>query len=57
MIGPYVSGPAVCRDYDPRAAEVARQVAQLLASNLPSVRAEHIGSTAVPGCAAKASWT
>jgi GrpB-like predicted nucleotidyltransferase (UPF0157 family) len=53
VIGPYVSRPAVCRDYDPRAAEVARRVAALVCEHLPQIRVEHVGSTAVPGCAGK----
>ena len=53
VIGPYASRPAVCRDYDPRAAAVARQVAALVSTHLPHVHAEHVGSTAVPGCAGK----
>jgi GrpB-like predicted nucleotidyltransferase (UPF0157 family) len=52
-IGPYVRRPAVCRDYDPRAADVARLVAALVHEHLPQIRAEHVGSTAVPGCAGK----
>jgi GrpB-like predicted nucleotidyltransferase (UPF0157 family) len=52
-IGPYEPCPAVCRDYDPRAADVARQMAALIRSHLPQVEVEHIGSTAVPGCAGK----
>jgi GrpB-like predicted nucleotidyltransferase (UPF0157 family) len=53
VIGPYVSRPAACREYDPRAAVVARQIAALIHSYLPQVHAEHVGSTAVPGCAGK----
>ena len=53
VIGPYVSRPAACRDYDPRAADVARLVAALVYEHLPQVRVEHVGSTAVPGCAGK----
>ena len=53
LIGPYVSRPAECREYDPRAAVVARQIAALIHSHLPQVHAEHVGSTAVPGCAGK----
>ena len=53
VIGPYASRPAVCRDYDPRAASVARQVVALVSTHLPQVHAEHVGSTAVPGCAGK----
>jgi GrpB-like predicted nucleotidyltransferase (UPF0157 family) len=39
--------------YDPRAPEVARRVARLITSLLPDTLVEHIGSTAVPGCAGK----
>jgi GrpB-like predicted nucleotidyltransferase (UPF0157 family) len=53
MIGPYESRPAVCRDYDPRAAVVADQIAACISSHLPRIRVEHIGSTSVPGCAGK----
>lgn len=52
-IGPYESRPAECREYDPRAAVVAGQIATLIASHLPHVQVEHVGSTAVPGCAGK----
>lgn len=51
VIGPYESRPAACRDYDPRAADVARLVTQLVRDAIPQVRVEHMGSTAVPGCA------
>ncbi|MGO9115556.1 MAG: GrpB family protein [Thermoguttaceae bacterium] len=50
VIGPYDELPAACQDPDPRAAEIARQVAGLIARHLPSLRAEHVGSTSVPGC-------
>jgi GrpB-like predicted nucleotidyltransferase (UPF0157 family) len=53
IIGPYAALPAVCRDYDPRAANVARQVAALVGEHLPRIRVEHVGSTSVPGCAGK----
>ena len=53
VIGPYASRSAECRDYDPRAAAVARQVAALISTRLPQVHAEHVGSTSVPGCAGK----
>ncbi len=49
----YKPGPAVCRDYDPRTVAVARLVAALVQENLPAVQVEHVGSTAVPGCAGK----
>jgi GrpB-like predicted nucleotidyltransferase (UPF0157 family) len=54
-IGPYEASTPACRDYDPRAANAARQVATLIQSRLPSVDVEHVGSTSVPGCAGK--WT
>jgi GrpB-like predicted nucleotidyltransferase (UPF0157 family) len=53
VIRPYESRPAICREYDPRAAAVARQVAALISDHLPHVCVEHVGSTAVPGCAGK----
>jgi GrpB-like predicted nucleotidyltransferase (UPF0157 family) len=53
IIGPYASRPAVCQDYDRRAADVARLVAALVSEHLPQVHAEHVGSTSVPGCAGK----
>jgi len=52
-IGPYFSRLAACRDYDTRAADVARLVAALVYEHLPHVRVEHVGSTSVPGCAGK----
>ncbi len=50
VIEPYGEPPVACRDFDPRAAEIARQVAGIISRYLPAVRAEHVGSTAVPGC-------
>ncbi len=52
-IGPYETRPAVCREYDPRAAAVARLVAAMIRDHSPGVEVEHVGSTAVPGCAGK----
>ena len=54
-IGPYPrpAPPATCEDYDPRAAEVAVRVMALVRERLPTISAEHIGSTSVPGCAGK----
>src|SRR4051812_19576823 len=45
--------PATCEDYNPRAPEVARRVVTLVGAQLPTLNVEHIGSTAVPGCAGK----
>src|SRR5262245_33121696 len=53
VIGPYERRPAACRDHDPRCAEVARRVAALVEPHLPGAVLEHVGSTAVPGCAGK----
>jgi GrpB-like predicted nucleotidyltransferase (UPF0157 family) len=53
VIAAYESRPAVCRDHDPRAAAVARLIAALISDHLPQVCVEHVGSTAVPGCAGK----
>jgi GrpB-like predicted nucleotidyltransferase (UPF0157 family) len=52
-IGPYEYRPAVCRDYDYRGPNVARQVAGMIREHLPHVQVEHVGSTSVPGCAGK----
>lgn len=53
QVGPYFSRPAACRDYDPRAVDVARLVAALTCEHLPQVRVEYVGSTSVPECAGK----
>jgi GrpB-like predicted nucleotidyltransferase (UPF0157 family) len=53
VVGPYASRPAACRDYDPRAADVARLVAALVYEHLPHIVVEHVGSTSVFGCAGK----
>jgi GrpB-like predicted nucleotidyltransferase (UPF0157 family) len=53
IIGPYSFHPPACVDYDPCAAQVAERIAQLITTQLPMVTVEHIGSTAVPGCAGK----
>ena len=49
----YPVQPPACVEYDPRAGQVARRVIRQITRALPSVSAEHIGSTAVPGCAGK----
>ena len=53
LIQPYKELPAACHDYDPRAVQVAACIAQIINEQLPGVKVEHIGSTAVPGCAGK----
>ena len=49
----YTHSPACCVEHDPLTAEVAARIAQALQSDMPSLCTEHIGSTAVPGCAGK----
>jgi GrpB-like predicted nucleotidyltransferase (UPF0157 family) len=53
IIGPYERKPAECREYDPRAAVVARIVAAAIEAGLAGVVVEHVGSTSAPGCAGK----
>ena len=52
-IGPYLRHPVECQEYDPRAPQVARYVMDLIRAQLPGVSVEHIGSSAVPGCAGR----
>lgn len=52
-IGTYPLCPPACREADPGAVEVAKRVARMIEAILPSVHVEHVGSTAVPGCAGK----
>jgi GrpB-like predicted nucleotidyltransferase (UPF0157 family) len=50
---PYCRVPIVVREANAAAPEVARRVAELIASRRPGAVAEHIGSSAVPGLAGK----
>jgi GrpB-like predicted nucleotidyltransferase (UPF0157 family) len=50
---PYANSGAGYVDYDPAAIDVARVVAVLIESVAPWAKVEHIGSTAIPGCAGK----
>ena len=50
---PYEIQPAAYRPYDPRAPQVAAIVKDLIEAEMPGVDVEHIGSTAIPGCAGK----
>ena len=50
---PYCRVPIVVREHNAAAADVARRVAELIASKRPSAVAEHVGSSAVPGLAGK----
>ncbi len=52
-IEPYESLPAGFEEHNPKAAQVAGLVAAALRVRMPSLRVEHVGSTAVPGCAGK----
>jgi len=53
--GPRLTGPIVIVDYDPRWAAIFVQLRARLAATLGplAIRIEHVGSTAVPGLAAK----
>ena len=53
QIGPYEQSPATCNDHDPRAIQVAEQVGSPDRVTSPGIVVEHVGSTAVPGCAGK----
>ena len=53
VIGPYQPVPVALRPWDPRCPEAARRVVDLIRGRLPGARVEHVGSTAVPGCAGK----
>lgn len=52
-INEYENAPAVCRSYDPRSPEVAERVSTMIQDQSPGLSVEHIGSTAVTGCAGK----
>jgi len=52
-IEPYCRVPIVVHEADPRAREVADRVIALIAASRPGARAEHVGSSAVPGLAGK----
>ncbi len=47
----YAVRPLECRAFDPRSGEVAQRVTAQVAFHAPALRLEHIGSSAVPGCA------
>jgi GrpB-like predicted nucleotidyltransferase (UPF0157 family) len=52
-VGPYEEAPAQCHEYDPRSPEVAGALARAILEQAPTMRVEHVGSTAVPGCDGK----
>ena len=53
MIGTYQRLSAAVRPYDDRVVGAAAGLRARIESSLPGVVVEHIGSTAVPGCAGK----
>lgn len=53
MIGLYTNAPASYHEYDRRAPEVAGLLAEAITAAGLGLSVEHIGSTAVPGCAGK----
>jgi len=53
VIEPYVNAPARYQEYDPIAPRVATLIAARIAEIEPKLAVEHVGSTAVPGCAGK----
>jgi GrpB-like predicted nucleotidyltransferase (UPF0157 family) len=54
-IGPYPhpSWPAALRPWNPLAPAVAARVIAMIQQQLPDTAIEHVGSSAVPGCAGK----
>jgi 5-(carboxyamino)imidazole ribonucleotide synthase len=52
-IGPYERLQAEVHEWDPRTADVAKRVAELVEEQRPDLTVEHIGSTAVPGLPGK----
>jgi GrpB-like predicted nucleotidyltransferase (UPF0157 family) len=52
-IAPYPRQPVACQEYNPRSPDVAQLVANLIQTRLAGVAVEHIGSTAVAGCAGR----
>ena len=50
---PHPPPPVTCRPFDLRAAGVADVVAAAIRELVPGAAVDHVGSTAVPGCAGK----
>ena len=50
---PFPSPPPALHPWNPRAPVVADHVISLIVARLPDTRIEHVGSSAVPGCAGK----
>jgi GrpB-like predicted nucleotidyltransferase (UPF0157 family) len=49
----YDDPAAAYRPYDPRFSDVAQRVIDLIRARMPDAVVEHVGSTAIPGCAGK----
>ena len=52
-IRPYERAPSAFHPWDPRTADVARELARLIDSARPGTRVEHVGSSSVPGLPGK----
>jgi 5-(carboxyamino)imidazole ribonucleotide synthase len=52
-IRPYERVPSAFHPWDPRTADVARELARLIDSARPGTRVEHVGSSSVPGLPGK----
>ena len=52
-IRPYERRPSAYQPWDPRTADVAREIARLVAAVRPGTTVEHVGSSAVPGLPGK----
>jgi GrpB-like predicted nucleotidyltransferase (UPF0157 family) len=50
---PYPSPHPALRPWNPRAPQAAARVVELITERLPDTVVEHVGSSAVPGCAGK----
>jgi GrpB-like predicted nucleotidyltransferase (UPF0157 family) len=53
LVGQYWDAAASYHEYDPQAPEVAAVVAEAIVAAEPRLTVEHIGSTALSGCAGK----
>lgn len=53
LIGAYAKLPTAFRQHDPLAAGAARVLIEAIGSGDGRIRAEHVGSSAVPGCGGK----
>jgi GrpB-like predicted nucleotidyltransferase (UPF0157 family) len=53
VIEPYHRVPVTLRDADPQAPAVAASLAETISNAVPGLRAEHVGSSAVPDLAGK----